>query len=269
MMFDSFKICSCERLLSRCSAIACVTLLSGCSALLGGGEIDPPNPIRITRFSLDNSVAFGQGVSIANLTAFMPLPGPKALPRLSASMTPEIQNEMNRLLYSERSTVIRMLERKQQHGDAIEQIFAREGVPAELVSLAGVESHYNPLAVSPAGARGMWQFMGSTARLYGLRVTKNKDERSDPVLSTVAAAKHLKDLFIQYNDWNLVLAAYNAGPGKVAKAMTQTGMTDFWHLSRAGKFAPETRKFVPRVIALSMIMQNPAQYGLATPKVVG
>jgi membrane-bound lytic murein transglycosylase D len=145
----------------------------------------------------------------------------------------------------------------------LERVFEGEGVPVELLNVAAVESRFDPNAVSPAGARGMWQFMGSTARSYGLRVSGKVDERFDPVRSTTAAAKHLRDLFLSYNDWHLALAAYNAGIGTINKLLNRGGSMDFWQLARDGQLSGETARFVPRVIALTMIVQDPDLYGFS------
>jgi len=193
----------------------------------------------------------------------------RVLPRPTFGVTPEVQRELDRFLTSERETVARCLERRSTHDDMFERVFEDEGVPLELVTVAAVESKYDRFARSPAGALGMWQFMRSTARLYGLRVGGYKDERTDPVLSTTAAARYLKDLFLSFNDWHLALAAYNAGMGRINRAMSASGTTDFWHLARRGRLSNETARFVPKVIALSMIVQDPDKYGFGTGQAIG
>ena len=143
------------------------------------------------------------------------------------------------------------------------EIFEDEGVPHDLLNLAMVESGYNIQAKSQVGAVGMWQFMKSTAQVYGLSVGVLEDERKDPILSTIAAARHLKDLYNLYKDWYLALAAYNAGPGAVQRAVSKTGTADFWSLARNGKFSKQTRDFVPRFIAATLIARDPSSYGLS------
>jgi hypothetical protein len=193
----------------------------------------------------------------------------RVLPKPEFGVTPEVQAELDKLTTRERSTVLRILDENAHHYEATKKVFEGQGVPTELLSVAAVESGFNPRAASPAGARGMWQFMKSTARLYGLKVGKKQDDRLDPKLSTMAAAKHLRDLFVSFQDWHLALAAYNAGSGAVNKVMTSEGETDFWELSRSGRFSRETRKFVPRVIALSMIFSDPSRYGFDNGRFVG
>jgi membrane-bound lytic murein transglycosylase D len=149
------------------------------------------------------------------------------------------------------------------------QVLKDAGVPSELVSVAAVESGLNTKAASPAGAKGMWQFMKSTARVYGLKVDRSRDDRTDFKRSTEAAAQHLRDLFIAFQDWHLALAAYNAGRGAINKLMNRTGEEDFWDLARGGHLPGETKRFVPKVIALSLIVNNPDQYGFEGYKAIG
>lgn len=187
----------------------------------------------------------------------------RVLPKPEFGITPEVQRELDRYMAHERSTVLRVLVRHSEQREQLKRVFEQEGVPAELLSVAAVESQFNPEAKSPAGARGMWQFMRSTARVYGLKISGKKDERTDPLLSTIAAARHLKDLFLSYNDWHLALAAYNAGIGSINRVLARTGLSEFWDLSRNGELPRETSHFVPRVIALSMIVEDPERFGFA------
>ncbi len=153
--------------------------------------------------------------------------------------------------------------RRQEFGPVLEQIFTDEGVPLELLNMALVESAYQTDVKSPYGAAGMWQFMKGTAELYGLKVKLFEDQRKDPILSTIAAARMLRDLYLTYDDWALALAAYNAGPVAVDRAVIQAGVADFWVISRKGLLNAETRKFVPRVYAAMTIEKDPAKYGAA------
>lgn len=124
--------------------------------------------------------------------------------------------------------------------------FEAEGVPAELLAVGWVESRFNPTALSPKGARGVWQFMPETARRYGLQVGDGRDDRTDLALSTRAAARHLADLYRQFGDWPLALAAYNAGADRIESAMTRAGARDF---GRLRPWLPaETQLYVPTVL---------------------
>ncbi|HEY1678927.1 MAG TPA: LysM peptidoglycan-binding domain-containing protein [Candidatus Sulfotelmatobacter sp.] len=137
-----------------------------------------------------------------------------------------------------------------------------EGVPQDLIFLAQAESGFHPLAVSRVGARGIWQFMAGRGRGYGLSHNMYVDDRQDPVKSTRAAAEHLKDLYHQFGDWYLAMAAYNSGPGTVQAAVKRTGYADFWELYRRNVLPKETRNYVPIILAVTIMNKNPSQYGL-------
>lgn len=141
-------------------------------------------------------------------------------------------------------------------------ILKEEGVPQDLIYLAQAESGFHPLAVSRVGARGIWQFMGSRARGYGLHHNLWVDDRQDPEKSTRAAAHHLKDLYNQFGDWYLAMAAYNSGPGTVQAAVKRTGYADFWELYKRNVLPRETRNYVPIILAVTLMAKNPGQYGL-------
>jgi membrane-bound lytic murein transglycosylase D len=141
-------------------------------------------------------------------------------------------------------------------------VFREKGLPEELVFTAMIESGFNPVAVSHAGAKGLWQFMAPTARLYGLRVDRWMDERLDPEKSTVAAANYLRDLYTVFGSWDLAQAAYNAGAVRVQQAIQRSGSRDFWVLHRRSPhLLPETKNFVPAIHAATLIGREPEQYG--------
>ena len=159
------------------------------------------------------------------------------------------------------------LTRFEQYKAVVQQVFAEFGLPVELSYLSIVESGFNPKALSRARAAGPWQFMKATGRRYGLKVNWHVDERRDPVKSTVAAAHHLRDLYDQFGSWPLALAAYNAGAGKVSRAIRKSGTQDYWKIRQSWRYLrKETRDYVPRFIAATMIAMNPTDYGfLDTP----
>ena len=156
----------------------------------------------------------------------------------------------------------RALNRAGQYREMIQRILKEEGVPQDLIYLAEAESGFHPLALSHAGARGMWQFIASRASGYGLQRNWWVDERQDPEKSTRAAARHLRDLYKQFGDWYLAMAAYNSGPLTVQQAVKRTGYADFWELYRRGVLPPETRNYVPIIVAVAIMAKNPSEYGL-------
>jgi membrane-bound lytic murein transglycosylase D len=161
-----------------------------------------------------------------------------------------------------RGTLEHALSRSGRYQEMIQRVLKEEGVPQDLIFLAQAESGFHPLAVSRAGARGIWQFMGSRAKGYGLEHDFWADDRQDPEKSTRAAARHLKDLYAQFGDWYLAMAAYNSGPGTVQSAVKRTGYADFWELYKRNVLPKETRNYVPIIVAMTIMNKNPAQYGL-------
>jgi membrane-bound lytic murein transglycosylase D len=141
-------------------------------------------------------------------------------------------------------------------------IFQEEGVPRDLIYLAQAESGFHPLALSRVGARGMWQFMAGRATGYGLHRNWWVDERQDPVKATRAAARHLKDLYAEFGDWYLAMAAYNCGPGNVQKGIERTGYADFWELYKRNALPRETKNYVPIILALTLIAKDAAHYNI-------
>src|SRR5579863_2384477 len=161
-----------------------------------------------------------------------------------------------------RGTLERALARSGRYQEMIQRVLKEEGVPQDLIYLAQAESGFHPLALSRAGARGMWQFMASRASGYGLERDWWVDERQDPEKSTRAAAHHLKDLYSEFGDWYLAMAAYNSGPGTVQNAVKRTGYADYWQLYKRNVLPKETRNYVPIILAVTIMAKNPEQYGL-------
>jgi membrane-bound lytic murein transglycosylase D len=157
--------------------------------------------------------------------------------------------------------ITRILQRVGIYKDIISQILREEGVPQDLIYVAAAESSFNPFALSRAGAKGIWQFMLGRALEYGLKKDRWVDEREDPVKSTRAAARHLKDLYLMFGDWYLAMAAYNCGPVNVQKAIEKTGYVDFWTLRRLRAFPRETENYVPIIVATALIAKTPKAYG--------
>jgi len=153
-----------------------------------------------------------------------------------------------------------MLGKRLTYFPLYEEKFKEYGVPQDLKYLSVVESALNPKAVSRVGATGLWQFMPSTGSEYGLRTNSAVEDRSNPVKSTDAAARHLRDLYNKFDDWALALAAYNSGAGRVSAAIKRSGSRNFWKLQR---FLPqETRNYVPAFIAATYICNYFQLHGL-------
>ncbi len=181
---------------------------------------------------------------------------------LPLMMTDQVASYINYFSTRGRGTLEHGLTLSGRYREMIERVLKEEGVPQDLIFLAQAESGFHPYAVSRAGARGIWQFMGSRARAYDLHRDLWVDERQDPEKSTRAAARHLKDLYNQFGDWYLAMAAYNSGPGTVQSAVKRTGYADFWELYRRNVLPRETRNYVPIIVAETIMAKNPAQYGL-------
>jgi peptidoglycan lytic transglycosylase D len=162
-----------------------------------------------------------------------------------------------------RAVVERWLTRSGRFLPMALDIFRQKGLPEELVFTAMIESGFDPVAVSHAGAKGLWQFMAPTARQYGLRVDRWLDERLDPEKATMAAANYLTDLYKTFGSWELVQAAYNAGEMKILRAIQGTGSRDFWSLADTRFLRDETKNFVPAIHAVTIIGQEPEQYGFS------
>lgn len=161
-----------------------------------------------------------------------------------------------------RRTLEGALRRSGKYRPMIFRILAEEGVPPELIYLAQAESGFLPRAVSYKAAVGMWQFIKQTGQTYGLTQGPWTDDRLDPERATRAAARHLRDLYEEFGDWLLALAAYNCGPGCVDRAVQRTAYADYWELRNRHAVPTETTNYVPIILALTIIMKNPADYGL-------
>jgi Transglycosylase SLT domain/LysM domain len=174
---------------------------------------------------------------------------------------PRVRFFINQFSKSGRNDLEKTLARSGKYMPMIMQVLHEEGVPEELAHLALIESGFLTHSVSPSGAVGLWQFVPSTARQYGLRIDSWVDERRDPLKSTRAAATYLKDLHDYFGRWYLAVAAYNAGQGAIDRAMQSSGAKDFWALSTKAKLREETRNFVPKFVAASLIAGDPQKYG--------
>jgi membrane-bound lytic murein transglycosylase D len=233
----------------RLLLVSFAVFLSGCSSVLqqdvyvGGKTVSP----EFKSF-------------VGNIYDADPTPR-RVYPRFSMVINPEVTKQIKHFSDNQRSFVIKAYNNRQRYITEVSELFKREGVPLELINVAAVESAFDTKAHSYKGASGIWQFMKPTARSYDLTVNLFRDERRDPVKSSWAAARHLGDLYDEFGDWNLALAAYNAGGGSVRKAIRKGNSRDFWKLARSGQFRRQTVDYVPRVIAMSIIMKELNEYG--------
>ncbi len=234
----------------------------------------PPKGVPWRRISLLSAVAAGlvgayfllgrdgphREVSLAPMVA--DLAPSLALP---VSMNERVDRWMERYLTDQRPEFERYLSREGLYSEMIREALRARGMPEDLVYLAAIESGFSPAATSAVSASGMWQFMSPTARALGLRIDEYVDERRDPVRATEAALDYLQSLHQQFGSWYLAAAAYNAGPGRVAKALGShagdaAGDEEiYWeileHLPR------ETRAYVPKMLALIVLGHSAEEYG--------
>ncbi|MDR0788126.1 MAG: LysM peptidoglycan-binding domain-containing protein [Gemmatimonadota bacterium] len=172
-----------------------------------------------------------------------------------------VETELNFFLGDRRDVMARWMTRADFYQGFVESVFREEGIPTDLLHLGMIESGYLPTALSGAGAAGIWQFMPGTGRDMKLRVDNIVDERMDPVRSTRAAAQYLKSLYRVYGDWALAAAAYNAGSGRISRGMERYGARGFWDLAARGDLAEETRQYVPRLYAATIVSRNRERFG--------
>ena len=182
-------------------------------------------------------------------------------PDIPLVMNDQVQDWLNYFQGRGRGHFERYLRRSTRYIPMIRQVLRQHGLPQDLVYLAMIESGFNPHAYSRARATGTWQFIYQTGLRYGLRVNSWVDERRDPEKSTIAAAKYLKDLYDRFNNWYLAAAGYNAGEGKIGRAIRKYDTEDFWELSQRRYLRAETKEYVPKLIAAALIARNPAKYG--------
>lgn len=158
------------------------------------------------------------------------------------------------------------LSRSTKYIEKMKEILVEKGLPEALVYLPLIESGFNVNAKSRAKAVGPWQFIETTAKRYGLIVDWWRDERKDPIKSTVAASNYLNDLYKMFGDWSLALAAYNAGEGRIYKAVNKVGKNDYWRLLNTKYLPKETKNYVPKYVAAVTIAKNPEIFGFENIK---
>lgn len=184
---------------------------------------------------------------------------------LDINYTYEVGRRIREYTVNYRVAGERILGRVDLYFPLFEKEIHKRKLPEELKYVAVVESNLEPTATSSSGATGLWQFMSATGRMKGLTINSIIDERRDPVKSTKAALDYLTDLYCEFDDWTLAVAAYNCGPGNVRKAIRRGGSYNYWDIRN---YLPsETQKYVPRIIAAMYLMQYYHYHNL-TPKMV-
>lgn len=163
-----------------------------------------------------------------------------------------------------RRSIVKWMARRDRYAPLLQGELEKAGLPKDLLYQSMIESGFNPYATSHASAVGVWQFMPRTGKYYGLRVDYWVDERRDPVLATAAAIRYLTYLYKMFGSWELATSAYNAGEGKIGKAIRMYGTKDFWVLSSEGRnyLKPETKHYVPKMMAAAILSKYPERYGL-------
>ena len=169
-----------------------------------------------------------------------------------------LDRELTSMAYTHGNTLLQM-KRANRYFPQLAPILEKNGVPCDLLYLACIESTLNPVAVSPAKAAGLWQFMPETARQYGLEVNEYVDERMDPVKATEAACRYLKQSYKKYGNWESAAAAYNAGQGRISRELAGQGQTTAFNLW----LPEETMRYMFRLLATKLVMENPEQYGFS------
>ena len=182
--------------------------------------------------------------------------------QLPLSVNDSVLGYINYFSNRGRRTLLNGLQRSGKYRPMIQRVLDEEGVPQELIHLAQAESGFFPRAVSRKAAGGMWQFLKWRGNEYGLKQTLWTDDRMDPEMATRAAAHHLRDLYHEFGDWYLAIAAYNCGPGVVEKAVERTGYADFWELRARGVLPAETTNYVPIILAMTIMEKNASEYGI-------
>src|SRR5947207_14541692 len=183
--------------------------------------------------------------------------------QLPLSVNDSVLSYINYFSNRGRRTLLNGLQRSGKYRPMIQRVLDEEGVPQELIHLAQAESGFYPRAMSRKAAGGMWQFVKFRGNQYGLKQTLYTDDRMDPEMATRAAARHLRDLYKEFGDWYLAIAAYNCGPGVVEKAVERTGHADFWELRERRVLPLETTNYVPIILAMTIMEKNAAEYGIA------
>lgn len=241
-----------------CASAVLVSLASGCAHVPTSGEGSHPRTvaeiIRQNTPSGQNRAKYKEivirGVRLKNTDFDFPI-----------TINSRVEQWVDYFTGRGRKHFAKYLERSEFFVPYIVPLLKQNGMPTDLVYQAMIESGFNNFARSHAKAVGPWQFISGTGKRYGLAVNWWLDERRDVRKSTLAAIEYMKDLYVMFQSWELASAAYNAGEAKIARAIQRYGSRDFWVLSRQRYLRPETRNYVPKIIAAALIAKNREQFG--------
>ena len=250
---------------TRCAVLPLAFLAAACATSAPPPKTTPQGPALRIQDSSDFRNALENAYDQIVAREQNPVNAPRVDVEAAASMPiPDhrtIRGALSLFTTEMKPSIQESLLRSAKYKALIDKALDEQKLPRGLAYLPVIESAYLPTLTSSAGAHGIWQFMPETAREYGLRVDWWVDERADPERSTRAAIAYLQDLHRQFDDWPLALAAYNAGPGRIRRALDDAGATTFWDLLEAAAVPRETRGYVPTFYAALMIASDPATYG--------
>jgi membrane-bound lytic murein transglycosylase D len=224
---------------------ALLACLAGCAAVSSITETPPP----VTRPEGQHIV-----VSFSD-------PPAEIVPIENEAVIEEIET-LKKSPYS----VARWLATTERFSGLMRGVLRAHGVPEELIYVAILESGFDPKVVSVKGAGGPWQFIPETAKGFGMKMDDWVDERRDYEKSTIAAARYFSSLYSSFSSWELALAGYNCGGGAVNAAIKACGSVNLWEMDKMGRLSSQARGYVPRVLALILIMEDPEKYGFTRPK---
>ena len=271
-----------NRVVACCLFSACLFLCSACSSLNPLQDAD--SNLSLTQDNEDSGAPTAEEISYLEIEQEQHLaeeladlektgtwePGERGTPLepvdevtfdFPITLNKQVQFYLDQFQGKQRRHFNRWLARATQYQADIETELQKAGLPQDLVYLAMIESGFNPSAYSYAHAAGLWQFIRGTGRNYGLRIDSWVDERREPQKATKAAIKYLSFLHEEFGDWYLAVAAYNAGEGKIGRAIKKYKTRDFWKLASHRYLALETKRYVPKLIAAIIIAREPAKYG--------
>jgi membrane-bound lytic murein transglycosylase D len=238
------------------AALALILLASACAS----APASSPAPWALAPVTEPEAIGDAPGIDEAVVAVGRDLLGSTRYD-LPVEANSWVEAEVDFLVGERAHVIARWLERGDVYEPFVKGVLAAHGLPTDLFHLAMIESAFIPTARSRAGAVGMWQFMPATGRMEGLRVDSLVDERMDPVRSTYAAARHLQRLHRSFGDWHLAAAAYNAGSGRISRGLRNFAVDNFWDLAQVGDLAAETRHYVPRLNAMTIIARDRTRFG--------